>query len=53
MIKLLLNLVRIIVAACLALLFNSCRYDFEFGDGIKGNKNVTTEKRILDKDFKV
>ncbi|WP_310554406.1 head GIN domain-containing protein [Flavobacterium sp.] len=50
MIKLLMNLAKIIVATFIALLFNSCKHDidFDFGqESIKGNGNVITENRNL------
>lgn len=45
MIKFTTQLVRLIVAACLALLFNSCKYDIDLGESIKGSGNVVSKER--------
>jgi len=36
----------------LATALTSCKYDFEFNDGIKGSGNLTTETRTVTEDFK-
>lgn len=54
MIKFILYLTRIVMAAVLALLFASCKYDVELGDfgpGIKGDGNIVTENRNNDTPF--
>ena len=45
------TLVKIIVTAVLSLLMFSCNFDANFGSGIKGNRNVTTTERGLNKNF--
>ena len=45
------TLTKIIVTMLLSLLFVSCNFDMNFGDGIRGNGNVTTENRELSGDF--
>ncbi|SFA72832.1 Putative auto-transporter adhesin, head GIN domain [Flavobacterium swingsii] len=47
MIKLMVHLVRIVIAACIALLFNSCKYDIELGEKITGSGHVVTRERNL------
>lgn len=41
------HLVRIVIAACIALLFNSCKYDIELGEKITGSGHVVTRERNL------
>ena len=48
MIKLMVHLVRIVIAACIALLFNSCKYDIELGEKITGSGHVVTTERNLE-----
>jgi hypothetical protein len=47
MIKLMIHLVRIVIATCVALLFNSCKYDIDLGEKITGSGNVVTKERNL------
>ena len=51
MIKLLLFAAKVITAAILALLFSSCQYKIDLGDGIDGNGNVQTETRTITETF--
>ena len=51
MIKLLINLVKIIVAAFIALLLNSCTYKIDLGNDVKGNGKIKTEVRNIAQDF--
>ncbi|MGH2664213.1 head GIN domain-containing protein [Flavobacterium sp.] len=44
------HLVRLVVAVCIALLFNSCRYDINSGEKITGSGKVISEERKV-KDF--
>lgn len=39
------QIVKIVVAACIALLFNSCGYDLNFGKSITGSGNVVSKER--------
>jgi hypothetical protein len=48
MIKLMVHLVRIVIATCIVLLFNSCKYDIDFGEKITGSGHVVTKERNLD-----
>lgn len=48
MIKLMVHLVRIVIAACIALLFNSCKHDIDFGEKITGSGHVITQERSLE-----
>ncbi len=52
MIKIITLLTKFIVTALLALLFSSCNSGFNFGNGIKGSGNITTETRPATQDFK-
>ena len=52
MIKIITIITKFIVAALMALLFSSCNPSFNFGDGIKGSGNITSETRIANEDFK-
>jgi ABC-type cobalt transport system substrate-binding protein len=45
MIKYLVILTKIIIITLIALLFSSCKYNGNWGDGIDGTGNVTVEKR--------
>ena len=45
MIKLVILWTKVIVLALIALLFSSCKYNVELGNGIDGNGNVKTENR--------
>lgn len=51
MIKLILFAAKVITAAILALLFSSCQYKIDLGDGIDGNGNVQTETRTITETF--
>ena len=48
MMKFLVFLTKIIVTTIVAILFSSCKYDFDFGPGIVGDGNVVTETRNND-----
>ena len=52
MIKIITIITKFVVAAIMALLFSSCNSGFNFGDGIKGSGNITTETRSANEDFK-
>jgi hypothetical protein len=51
MIKFVVFCTKIMITIVLVLLFTSCNSKFDFGDGIDGNGNVTTEKRSISGDF--
>lgn len=51
MIKIIISLTKIVIAAMLALLITSCQYSFDFGPGIKGTGNVTTQERYSTTEF--
>lgn len=51
MIKFIVFCTKIVIATIVALLFTSCHTKFDFGNGIDGNGNVTTEKRNVVGDF--
>ncbi len=51
MIKLILFAVKVITAAIIALLFSSCNYKIDLGNGIDGNGNVQTETRNITETF--
>ncbi|HQZ24318.1 MAG TPA: head GIN domain-containing protein [Flavobacterium sp.] len=52
MIKIITIITKFIVAALMALLFSSCNPGFNFGNGIKGSGNITSETRTVNEDFK-
>lgn len=53
MIKIITIITKFIVAAVMALLFSSCVHNsMNFGNGIKGSGNITTQTRPADQDFK-
>lgn len=45
------NLVRIITASIIGILMTSCNFDLNFGPGVSGEGNVTTEIRKVDSDI--
>ena len=45
------TIVKIIIGILIGAILNSCKTDFNFSSGIKGNKNVITKIRNLNKDF--
>ncbi|MBF4492767.1 DUF2807 domain-containing protein [Flavobacterium sp. MR2016-29] len=49
MIKIIIHITKFIIATVIALLFASCNFNV---NSIKGSGNVTTEKRIVEGDFK-
>lgn len=51
MVKFIVFCTKIVIATIMALLFSSCHTNFDFGSGIDGNGNVTTEKRDVNGDF--
>lgn len=51
MIKLILFAVKVITATIIALLFSSCNYKIDLGNGIDGNGNVQTETRTITETF--
>jgi hypothetical protein len=52
MIKIITIIAKFIIATILALLVSSCNSSFNYGDGIKGSGNISTETRTADQDFK-
>lgn len=53
MIKIITIITKFIVAALMALLFSSCVHtSMNFGNGIKGSGNITTQTRPANQDFK-
>ncbi len=51
MIKIITIIIKCIVATLIALFFSSCNPSFNFGYGIKGSGNITTETRVVNGDF--
>lgn len=51
MIRFVIVCVKALVAAVVALLFTSCKYDVDFGNGIDGNGKVITQKREISSSF--
>jgi hypothetical protein len=51
MIKYLVILTKIIIITLITLLFSSCKYNGNWGDGIDGTGNVTVEKREIKENF--
>jgi hypothetical protein len=51
MIKYIVILTKIIIITLVTLLFSSCKYDVDWGDGIDGTGNVTVEKREINDVF--
>jgi hypothetical protein len=51
MIKYIVILTKIIIITMIILLFSSCKYDVDWGDGIDGTGNVTVEKREVNDVF--
>ncbi|NER14109.1 DUF2807 domain-containing protein [Leptobacterium flavescens] len=47
------TLSKIIITVLISLLFVSCQFDINLGEGKRGNGNVVTEKRAADEDFTV
>ncbi len=45
------TIVKIIIGILIGALLNSCKTDFNFSSGIKGNKNVIIKTRNLNNDF--
>lgn len=45
------TLAKIVVTAIMSVLFVSCNFDIVFGEAIKGNGNVQTQERTLNKSF--
>ena len=52
MLKIIAIITQFIVATLIALLFSSCGHSINFGNGIKGSGNITTETRTVNQDFK-
>lgn len=52
MIKAIILFTKVAIATLVALLMTSCKYAVDFGDGIKGSGNITTETRTITEDFK-
>jgi hypothetical protein len=52
MIKTIIYLTKIAVATAIALLLTSCRHTINFGNGVRGNGNVTTQTRNITESFK-
>ena len=51
MIKFIIVCTKILVLAIAALLFSSCKFDLDLGDGIDGNGNVKKETRNINEKF--
>ncbi len=51
MIKIIILITKFIIAFTIALFFNSCNLKADLGDGKKGNGNLTTEVRFINKGF--
>lgn len=51
MIKIITILTKFIIAIIISILFASCKYDVNFGDGEKGNGTITTENRNISRTF--
>ena len=51
MIKYIVILTKIIIVTMIILLFFSCKYDIDWGDGIDGTGDVTVEKRDIKESF--
>lgn len=51
MIKYLVILTKIIIITLITLLFSSCKYNVDWGNGIDGTGNVTIEKREVSENF--
>ncbi|AWA30113.1 DUF2807 domain-containing protein [Flavobacterium magnum] len=51
MIKAIIFLTKIVIAAAIGLLFVSCRYNVNFGDGIDGSGNVIRQNRSISGNF--
>ena len=47
------TLIRIIIAFILALVTSSCGFDGNFGNGIKGNGEITTDSRATSSEFTI
>ena len=45
------HLAKIIVLSFIAILFGSCNFNMNFGDGIKGNGKITSEIRNISENF--
>ena len=52
MLKIIAIITQFIVATLIALLFSPCGHSINFGNGIKGSGNITTETRTVNQDFK-
>ncbi|MGK4569141.1 head GIN domain-containing protein [Flavobacterium sp. 3HN19-14] len=51
MIKTIIYLTKIAIVTAFALLFASCNYNVNFGDGIKGSGKITSQTRTINGDF--
>ncbi|MES2748262.1 MAG: head GIN domain-containing protein [Bacteroidota bacterium] len=51
MIKFIVLCTKVILAAVIALLMTSCKYDIDLGNGIDGSGKVITEKRTINESF--
>jgi hypothetical protein len=52
MIKTIIFFTKVAIVTLVALTMTSCKYAADFGDGIKGSGNITTENRTINEDFK-
>lgn len=52
MIKAIILLTKVAIVTLVALTMTSCKFSLDFGDGIKGSGNITTETRTINEDFK-
>jgi Putative auto-transporter adhesin, head GIN domain len=51
MIKVIAILTKIIIVFIISILFSSCKYDVNFGNGVNGNGTITTETRNIKQTF--
>lgn len=51
MIKAIILFTKVVIVTLFALLMTSCKYAVDFGNGIKGNGNITTQNRAILGDF--
>ena len=52
MIKTIIYLTKLAIATAIALLVTSCNHSVNFGNGVRGNGNITTQTRTINEDFK-
>lgn len=52
MIKLIITFTKAVITLLVAVLFSSCLFSADFGDGVKGSGNIVTETRSVTGEFK-